>query len=403
MSMMTDNISLTKEAENFLDDLAAELEVPPGRYEQARDRYRSLGEWLHRDESTVREFDPQIYAQGSFRLGTAIKPPSENEDYDVDSICLFKALDRRITTQEDLKALLGDEIKAYRMAKGMIQPVREGRRCWVLNYAEDAQFHMDIVPAVPEGESHRRRLVEARLSTEWADTAVSITDNETPRYRVITDDWQRSNPKGYSRWFKQRTKILLEKRQNLTADRVRAEVEALPTFRLKMPLQSAVMILKRHRDNMFGEQANDKPISVIITSLAAHAYNGESKIGSALVSILAGMDRFILTGAKGEVVIPNPSDPLENFADKWVKHPERKEAFYRWLNTARADFRALAGMTDRGKMTEVAADSVGEPLAKRAESRRPYARPGLLTTGFIRDEAQARKEAVRIQGNNRSA
>jgi pimeloyl-ACP methyl ester carboxylesterase len=76
---------LTKEAEDFLEDMAAELEVPPSRYEQARDRYRSLGEWLHRPESTVREFDPQIYAQGSFRLGTAIKPPSDNEDYDVDS------------------------------------------------------------------------------------------------------------------------------------------------------------------------------------------------------------------------------------------------------------------------------------------------------------------------------
>ena len=400
MTLMTDPI--TKEAEAFLEDMAAELEVPPSRYEQARDRYRSLGEWLHRPDSTVRQFDPQIYAQGSFRLGTAIKPPSENEDYDVDSICVSKALDRQAITQEDLKARLGAEIKAYRKSKGMIQPVEEGRRCWVLNYAEDAQFHMDIVPAVPNGEGQRRRLIEARLSTDWADTAVSITDNETPGYRVITDDWQRSNPKGYSLWFKQRTKVvLLEKRNMLTADRVRAKVEALPTFKLKLPLQSAVMILKRHRDEMFGEDSTDKPISVIITSLAAHAYNGEARIGAALVSILARMDQFILRGPNGEDLIPNPSDPLENFADKWVEFPARREAFHRWLATARSDFQALAEMTDRRRMTEVAASSVGEPLAKRAEGRRSYARP--LDSGFLRDEAKARQNAVRIQGDNRSA
>ncbi|WP_245572759.1 nucleotidyltransferase domain-containing protein [Lichenihabitans psoromatis] len=403
MSMIPDTITLTKEAETFLEDLAAELEIPQGRYEQARERYRSLGEWLHRDASTVRQFDPQIYAQGSFRLGTAIKPPSEKEDYDVDSICLFKKLDRQTITQQDLKIRLGQEVEAYRTANSMIKPLVEGRRCWVLSYADGAQFHMDMVPAVPSAESQRRRLLEAHLSTAWAETAVSITDNETPGYMVITDDWQRSNPKGYSRWFKQRTTVILEKRQALTADRVRAEVEAIPTFKLKLPLQAAVMILKRHRDNMFSKDATDAPISVIITSLAAHAYNGEARIGAALVSILAGMDRFILTGANGEAVIQNPSDPLENFADKWVKHPERKSAFYSWLATAREDFSALAGMTDRRQITERASDSVGEPLAKRAEGRRPYATPSLLTTGFIRDEAQARREAVRIQGDNRSA
>ncbi|TXM64862.1 nucleotidyltransferase [Methylobacterium sp. WL120] len=242
MNMTPETIALTKEAETFLEDLAAELEIPQRRYEQARDRYRLLGDWLHRDASTVRRFDPQIYAQGSFRLGTAIKPTSENEDYDVDSICVFKALDRELITQQDLKIRLGREIEAYRIANGMIKPLVEGRRCWVLSYADGAQFHMDIVPAVPNGERQRRRLLEAHLSTDWAETAVSITDNETRGYTVITDDWQRSNPKGYSRWFKQRTTVILEKRQRLTADEVRAEVEAIPTFKLKLPLQAAVMI-----------------------------------------------------------------------------------------------------------------------------------------------------------------
>lgn len=47
------------------------------------------------------------------------------------------------------------------------------------------------------------------------------------------------------------------------------------------------MILKRHRDGMFASRYDERPISVIITTLAAHAYNGEEKIADALYSILA--------------------------------------------------------------------------------------------------------------------
>ncbi len=64
----------TKTAEELLEDLAAELEIPDSRYEAAERSYRAVGEWLERPESTIRRFRPRIYPQGSFRLGTVIKP-----------------------------------------------------------------------------------------------------------------------------------------------------------------------------------------------------------------------------------------------------------------------------------------------------------------------------------------
>ena len=403
MGLIEGRFALTNQGEEFFEDLAAELAVPENRYEQARASYRSLGEWFHRDESAVRRFDPQIYAQGSFRLGTAIKPSSEDEEYDVDSICLCHGLTKSTVTQYDLKRLLGAEIEAYRKSKNMVKPLKEGRKCWVLSYADGAQFHMDIVPAVPNAQGLRRRLEEARLSTEWADTAVGITDNETAGYYVITDDWPRSNPKGYSNWFKRRTTVLLERRQRRSAGQVQAEVENLPTFKLKMPLQSAVMILKRHRNLMFAERPADGPISVIITTLAAHAYNGEAGIGEALVAILARMDRYI-EDREGVPWIANPTDPFENFADKWVNHPERRAAFYEWLRAAREAFIEVARLTDRQAMTDTASGGVGRVLAERArDRRRGVAKPSLLTSGFIRDEAAMRREAVQLRGNNRSA
>ena len=54
------------------------------------------------------------------------------------------------------------------------------------------------------------------------------------------------------------------------------------------------MILKCHRDHSFENRKEERPISVIITTLAAHSYNGEETIGRALAAILTGMDRHIL-------------------------------------------------------------------------------------------------------------
>ena len=74
----------------------------------------------------------------------------------------------------------------------MNSPAKEGRRCWTLNYADGAQFHMDILPAIPDIESFKE-LLESQgyaLST-WADSAIAITDKTLPNYSCIDPDWPR--------------------------------------------------------------------------------------------------------------------------------------------------------------------------------------------------------------------
>ena len=53
----------------------------------------------------------------------------------------------------------------------------------------------------------------------------------------------------------------------------------------KSPLQRVVQILKRHRDLMFNGDES-KPISIIITTLAARAYNKETDVLDALVNVV---------------------------------------------------------------------------------------------------------------------
>lgn len=59
---------------NFLEGLAKDIDVPPSLYEEANSRYLSVGNWLGRPTSTLLKYSPDVYVQGSFRLGTPIKP-----------------------------------------------------------------------------------------------------------------------------------------------------------------------------------------------------------------------------------------------------------------------------------------------------------------------------------------
>ncbi len=356
----------TKSAEDYLSALADELAISESRYEQASRSYTSLGEWLHRPESAVVEYNPQVYVQGSFRLGTAIRPLNDEEEYDVDSVCLLQSLGTKDLTQSELKTLVGDEIKAYRSAQNMVKPVREGRRCWVLDYADGAQFHMDVVPSLPNAARQRILLESSGFDLKWSETAMVITDLESPVYEVLSDDWQRSNPKGYAEWFRLRMSDIFERRRKVLAESMQASVEDIPDYKVRTPLQSAIMILKRHRDGMFENRYDERPISVIITTLAAHAYNGEDSIADALYSILVRMDSFI-ERHDNRCVIRNPSDPLENFADKWPQHPEREAAFFEWLQQARQDFGALAKQIEKRRMVESVRPYLGAVADRAAE------------------------------------
>ena len=360
-------MTVPQHTEELLEDLAASLQVPTSRYAAAERSYKSVGDWLHREASSVGQADPNVYIQGSFRLGTAIRPMSDKEDYDVDLVCELLLSKSRLT-QAQLKALLGEELKAYAEARGMKAP-EEGRRCWTQDYADGAQFHMDTLPALPDA-AHQRLLLERRgFSPEWSDTAIAITDREHENFRLVTEDWPHSNPKGYANWFRSRMQEIFESRRRAMALEARASVEDIPEYEVRTPLQSAVQILKRHRDMMFAEQPDDKPISIILTTLAAHAYQQEPTISGALYSILDRMDDYI-DYSSGIAWIANPTDPAENFADRWQKHPERKAAFYEWLEQARADFAAAARALSRDTATAALQPRLGQKLMEEAAAHR---------------------------------
>jgi hypothetical protein len=326
------------------------LELPPGAYEKAKARYVSLGDWLGREESTLAENDPHIFVQGSFGLGTAIRPLLEGEGYDLDLSCkLRKGVSRGSHSQAQLKEMVRLELEGYREAKRIQETLEEKHRCWRLYYQDELSFHLDIVPGVPLDDTRKHQLfvamesfgIDKVVASDVADLAVYITDDRAPNYRAISDDWLLSNPDGYCKWFESKSSNPL----SLVMAMEDLRVDEVPFYARKTHLQRTVQLLKRHRDVMYQDNPDSKPISVIITTLAAQDYVGSATLREALTCCLGTLSAFVESDAN---VVVNPVNPEENFADRWAtpegKELELKENFHNWVRQAVRDFKQISDL-----------------------------------------------------------
>ena len=305
--------------EGYIDrmfrEAAESLDLTPTQHTEAAKSYTSVGEWLDAPDSPLHRYRPLVCPQGSFALGTATKPLGR-DDFDLDATCVLEIPSD--VSPAELKRLIGERLRAHAVYREMLE---EKSRCWRLNYERD--FHLDIIPAKP-------KFPRSNL------TPIYITDKELRH-------WLESDPKGFIAWFKARKTIAVALFSNRgpQANVEPAPKQVHPTE--KSPLQIAIQVLKRHRDVTF-QGRDDAPISIIITTLAGHAYQQERSVVATLRSLLERMPSFI-DNSRGYPCVANPTNEAENFADRWRTHPEREEAFYEWNGKAREDLDALCTAT----------------------------------------------------------
>lgn len=346
------------EFDGFLERLAKALDLTESQYRDAVARYEKLGAFLNEEGSSLAQFDPIISPQGSFALGTMTKPETDEEQYDVDLTCLLHLSKSRVT-QPELKKMVGDRLKESPVYSRILG--EEKRRCWPLEYAESTRFHMDVVPAIPDLETVLT-LRNSSVPIEVAQTAICITDKET---WDKDPNWPQNNPKGYIAWFKSRMQTRWdEMRLRVLNVEMRGKVEDIPEYKIKTPLQRAIQVLKRHRDRRYKGDPELKPISIILTTLAAHAYQNEGNIYETLMNLLDRMPMFIKY-EDGQYRIENPVDPRDNFADKWNKNPRKAEAFYEWLEIAKADLKYLLTLNGWDELTKRGGAIFGEMAMRR--------------------------------------
>lgn len=336
--MLQTNDNLSRELNELFLMLSKSLDITKTQYDNLTRSYSAVGKYLEEDPE-LSSYHPVITPQGSLRLGTIIQPINEEDDLDVDLV--YRLIEKWPTwTQFDLKTRVGNRLKSHSLYKEMLD--KEGRRCWTLLYRQNSdnnkeRYHMDILPCVAESTYLERFHIlnasgfDAQVIN---DISIRITDNKCDNYKtsICIKEWMKSNPDGYAMWFASRCNIMSQNSRALLENvvPVRKYVEN------KTILQRIVQILKRHRDVMFNGD-KDKPISIIITTLAAKAYKGEDNLFIGLNNVIDGMESEIHKNQDGTYIIENPVNFEENFADKWTSHPNRRDNFFRWLGKLKSD------------------------------------------------------------------
>jgi hypothetical protein len=257
--------SFNSQLDDLLHRICENVQITKTQHERAESAYVTVSQWLADapETSILYHSNPRLYTQGSLRLGTPVKPIGRNE-FDADSVCEFQIDWTRINPQTLLVALY-DRLKEHETYQHFL-PVRlePGRRCVTLTYKNE--FHLDILPACP-----------ARLSDTGGH--IKVAD------KIDHECWKDSNPKGFAKWFDERSNSYSLEFQDALRQAEIADFPDLEVYESKTPLQRTVQLLKRWRDIAFEKSETPKktPISVVITTLAAGHYRGSSSINATVL------------------------------------------------------------------------------------------------------------------------
>lgn len=292
----------------ILKQISDDLNISKSMYIKAVSSYEAVGNYIIRN-LTSEDNTIEVYPQGSFNLGTVIKPLTDKDDgYDID---LVVELGNRELNAKDTKLVVGQTLANN---ERYVNRISEGKRCWTMDYDG---FHMDILPSLSNNTNN--------------SNSIRITHKES----ALRYHFKESNPKDYKVWFDSKNReAYLYSRANF-AKKYGLEVEDVPEYDVRSNLQIIIQLLKRHRDVMF-KGLDDAPISIIITTLSAHAFINDTSLEISLKNVILTMKKFI-SYKDGKAYIPNPVNPNENFADKWSENANKKRNFISWLNQLEID------------------------------------------------------------------
>ena len=316
----------TTQWETFIGSMLSRLELPPEEVARAEACYNDMARHLAH-KLNLSDSDVHVVVQGSMKTQTTI-PTKGNQDYDLDIVVKLTGpkFDGLMESQQFFDEF-GDALSGI---KGAGEP-KEKRRCWRLGYP-GKPFYFDVTPAIPD-------------INKITGTDLRVRDPQTV--------WSPSNPEEFADWFCGLASQRFHFQRALKSITAMEQVDPLPTEPVALDdvLRRTVQLIKLHRDSYYWEKTDRKeyaPISVILVTLAGHAYRDllarDQEFDSAIEVALELVDRLpeYIQYDFGGIRVENPALPTENFADKWNSDEGvRAREFSLWHRQLVSDLEAL--------------------------------------------------------------
>ena len=250
---------MSKNNQQFNELLRDDVNLNERRLERLQTGVRGVSGQLKEHLPGYQRIDPQ----GSYALGTLIKPVDENDEYDADIQVVMNP-----NPNWEAKDYVHAVYQALKKNKNYADKLRLKTRCVTVDYAGD--FHLDVVPRVTSRGNH---YICNRVDNKFEET----------------------DGTGYREWFNEKNRIT------------------------NGNLKRVVRILKYLRDHKNNYTAK----SILLTTLAGNAIRKSdegteavSTVANTLVTVLSRTDEYLQQHPQMPD-IRNPVLPTETFNRHW--------------------------------------------------------------------------------------
>ncbi len=349
-----------REVNKFLESGAEKIDITPSMHKEAVKHYNAIGNFL--EDSGI---SANVIPCGSMVTGTPTRPLSDDEDsyFDIDILVERTDLEKGSCTPADVRKPVET---LFRQSDRYAEKMESCDECITIRYVlngKEGGFRLDLDTCV--GDSTCTEAPRAPESQKHTELSVAIARN-------TTSEWLGSNPRGLCMWFLEKNERLAasgrQSRKEELAKRhadVYASLDDVPDMMDRSPLQRAVQIAKRSRDEYYRRaDSNRVPASCVLTVLFG-ILSDIIPDGTDTLDILtifinaaareqekAAMGRKCLLGYEGNWNLENPVYP-ENMLDGWTDADA--DRFFLWADDLK---RCIYDLTAGGARGEAGKEAI---------------------------------------------
>ena len=156
-----------------LKEISNSLDITESDFKSLETSYKAIGNYIGNNIGC----DVNVFPQGSVNLGTVIKPIAEDGEYDIDLVLVVLANDLEAC---ELKEKVG---KVLKQSDRYSKKVSEGKRCWTIEYSQELNYHVDILPVIKSEDYENSKILK-------------MTNKVGAVYEYLP-----TNPEKYAEWF----------------------------------------------------------------------------------------------------------------------------------------------------------------------------------------------------------
>ena len=330
---------MTRRVNDFNEFMREHVNLNPSRYERLKRSDKAVSEYL--SQNLVGYIRTE--RQGSYALGTTIRPVKDTDEYDVDRLVYVEYDDSK-----GPKDYIDDVYKCLKANGNYADKVHKNTRCVTVNY--EGEFKMDVVPCITYDGNH---FICNRKTNEYEET----------------------DGTGFRDWFNDKNR--------------------LTNGNLKL----ATRLLKYLRDH---KETFTAP-SILLTTLignTVHDWEGDAQfktVPDALLTVITRMDEF-LRSHPSMPEIHNPALPSETFTRHWdqAKYSHFRDMVASYARRIKEAYEDGDERSSVKKWRELFGDAFGSLKAMAAAAAAPATAPRVVRPSKPWATISAQRAASRL-------